>query len=533
MQLQLPLCLSSSCSITCRAQLRQAVRPRRATGRRRAAAATAARAAEQPPAQAQQPPAQPQQAQERVPRRAALLAGLLAAAGARRACGAQPGAAAASQLQAPPADAAAGGGGAAFYAAWPYAVPGDILPFITSRAAPGDVQGVLDAMDAFSAYYPQFRIGPEKGALLEAVLAEASPRPRAALELGTFLGYSAMRTARALGPGGWLICVEANPANAAVARELLRYVGLGGRVTVVDGLAADAIPRLPALLAAQAGLQAGEVAQPGGQQAAAAAAAQGFDFVFLDHAKDCYLPDLVALEAAGLVRRGTTVVADNVVYPGAPGYLEHLEVGGRYATRLLPAAYEYDQPWREDWEPKRDALSVSVALHFSERSAPAAPAQARRRRRQRRRRCRAARSPPPRGRMSRPGRRGGSTLVSLLHALAGGRVVLELRGDVRVSGTLSSVDDYMNCMLDGALWQPPAGPATPFPSLYVKGRSLRMVHLPAGADAGALLDAHAAAQRRARVAGALELVNRRHERLAKGDGGEARGGGEPGPPAAT
>ena len=37
----------------------------------------------------------------------------------------------------------------------------------------------------------------------------------------------------------------------------------------------------------------------------------------MDHFKECYEPDLKAMEALGLIRKGTVVVADNVVYPGA------------------------------------------------------------------------------------------------------------------------------------------------------------------------------------------------------------------------
>lgn len=41
-----------------------------------------------------------------------------------------------------------------FYATWPYARPADIVPFIKQQAAAGDHQAILDAMDAFSQYYP-------------------------------------------------------------------------------------------------------------------------------------------------------------------------------------------------------------------------------------------------------------------------------------------------------------------------------------------------------------------------------------------
>jgi predicted O-methyltransferase YrrM len=162
----------------------------------------------------------------------------------------------------------------------------------------------------------QYKIGPEKGQLFEAELQK--DRPLRALELGTFLGYSAVRTARNLQPGGRLLCVEANPQNAAVARQVVEYAGYGQQVQVVDGLSGQIIPRLPALLTAlQPSLPQSSQQQQEQQQQLSQLS--GFDFVFLDHAKGCYLPDLEALEQLGLVRQGTVVMADNVVYPGAPG----------------------------------------------------------------------------------------------------------------------------------------------------------------------------------------------------------------------
>jgi predicted O-methyltransferase YrrM len=147
----------------------------------------------------------------------------------------------------------------------------------------------------------QYKIGPEKGQLFEGVLQRL--KPTWALEVGTFLGYSAIRTARNLQPGGKLLCIEANSQNAAVARQVVQYAGFQQQVQVIDGLSSQVIPQLPTLLA--------DIQQQQQQQA--------FDCVFLDHCKDCYLPDLQSLEQLGLIRQGTTVMADNVVYPGAPG----------------------------------------------------------------------------------------------------------------------------------------------------------------------------------------------------------------------
>jgi len=183
---------------------------------------------------------------------------------------------------------------------------------------------------ALACFHSQYKIGPEKGELFESVLQQL--QPTWALEVGTFLGYSAIRTARHLQPGGQLLCIEANPQNAAVARHVVQYAGYGQQVTVIDGLSNQIIPKLPVLLATQQQQQMQRSKTqpeqlPQQQQLQQQVAMQqppqqqqpGFDFVFLDHCKECYLPDLQSLEQLGLIRRGTTVMADNVIYPGAPG----------------------------------------------------------------------------------------------------------------------------------------------------------------------------------------------------------------------
>jgi small nuclear ribonucleoprotein (snRNP)-like protein len=122
----------------------------------------------------------------------------------------------------------------------------------------------------------------------------------------------------------------------------------------------------------------------------------------------------------------------------------------------------------------------------------------------------------------RAARRGASSLSILLQALVGRNVVLELRNEATLSGVLSAADDYMNCLLERAVWQPVAGPARPHAILYVRGRNLRMVHMPSGLDAAAALDTHIADLKAQRVSAALELLNRGHGRLAKG--AESAGG---------
>ena len=67
----------------------------------------------------------------------------------------------------------------------------------------------------------------------------------------------------------------------------------------------------------------------GGQTISALESEHGFgegslDFVFLDHAKDAYIPDLERIVERGWLRPGGLAVADNVKFPGVPGYRDYM-----------------------------------------------------------------------------------------------------------------------------------------------------------------------------------------------------------------
>ena len=56
------------------------------------------------------------------------------------------------------------------------------------------------------------------------------------------------------------------------------------------------------------------------------------------------------------------MVADNIIYPGAPDFLAYLDANG-YTTELKEAPFEYDRSvWDKSWTKKDDAVSVSVKL---------------------------------------------------------------------------------------------------------------------------------------------------------------------------
>jgi catechol O-methyltransferase len=177
--------------------------------------------------------------------------------------------------------------------------------YVLANARADDVDDAIRAVDEF-AYGQSFliNVGDEKGELLDAAVRRANPQRL--LELGTYLGYSALRTARVMPEGAHLVSLEFNADNAAIARRILEHAGVAGRVTVVVGTLGD-----------------------GGETIAALEREHGFgsgtlDFVFVDHDKDAYVPDLERILERGWLRPGAIVVADNIKTPGAPAYREFM-----------------------------------------------------------------------------------------------------------------------------------------------------------------------------------------------------------------
>jgi len=146
-------------------------------------------------------------------------------------------------------------------------------------------------------------VGDEKGKLLDAAVKRANPR--LALELGTYCGYGALRIAAAA-PGARIFSIELGAANALVAQRIWNHAGVGDQITCVVGTIGDAGRTLDSLRD-EHGFDAGSI-----------------DFLFIDHDKNAYLADLLAIAERGWLRRGTVVVADNVGFPGAPKYRAYM-----------------------------------------------------------------------------------------------------------------------------------------------------------------------------------------------------------------
>jgi catechol O-methyltransferase len=199
-----------------------------------------------------------------------------------------------------------------------------LAEYVESTARRGDLDDVIRTIDEF-AYERSYliNVGDEKGEILDAAIRRG--QPKLLLELGTYCGYSALRMARVMPENARVVSIEFNADNAAIARRIWDHAGSGDELTVVVGSLGD-----------------------GAETASRLESEHGFapasvDFVFAEHDKDAYLPDLRLMLDRGWLHPGSVVVADNIKFPGAPAYREYMraEEGRSWRTVERSTHVEY------------------------------------------------------------------------------------------------------------------------------------------------------------------------------------------------
>ncbi|EHK42203.1 hypothetical protein TRIATDRAFT_251725 [Trichoderma atroviride IMI 206040] len=180
-----------------------------------------------------------------------------------------------------------------------------LLSFILSHPDLENLRGsptkILSVIDDFSANHEfLISIGGHKAGVLSNLIAEE--KPQTVVELGGYLGYSAILfadTMRRSNPSQQIrvFSLEFSAEFSSIARQLIELAGLSDIVTVVTGTAEESLRKLHA----QGTLTS-------------------VDFLFLDHVEDLYPADFKVYEELGLLHKGAVIAADNVVRPGAPEY---------------------------------------------------------------------------------------------------------------------------------------------------------------------------------------------------------------------
>jgi predicted O-methyltransferase YrrM len=189
----------------------------------------------------------------------------------------------------------------------------EVDAYLTRTLVDQDDALIRAVEDQDAAGLPSIEVAPVNAKLLH--LLARMVGARRVLEIGTLGGYSTIWLARALPVGGRVTTIEAEPANAEIARRNLDRAGVGDRVDIRIGRAADVLPTLEG----------------------------PYDLVFIDADKES---NTIYLDAAArLGRIGGVVVVDNVVRSGRvadPAATDSQVEGVRRGLEMLAADPRFD-----------------------------------------------------------------------------------------------------------------------------------------------------------------------------------------------
>ena len=189
------------------------------------------------------------------------------------------------------------------------------LDYVFSNAEKNNPKSILQTIDNFVLESGQFlmNVGPEKGEILRDHLVKS--KPNNVIELGTFIGYSAVLISSTIGEKSKLTSIDSDNHSIEIAKELINFAGLDDKVNLMHGSAEEIIPDLNF----------------------------NADFVFIDHAKKKYLSDLKLLETEEIILKNCTVFADNVgIFKDEMAeYFDHVRNSGKYQSQNFSSKLEY------------------------------------------------------------------------------------------------------------------------------------------------------------------------------------------------
>lgn len=181
-------------------------------------------------------------------------------------------------------------------------------------------EGQLKEMEDYAKEHSVPISQPESIRFLEIIIKIANAKK--ILEVGSAIGYSAIRMANAA--GGEVTTIELSDEMADIAEENIKTAGLSGKITLIRGDAREVLPNIE-----------GE-----------------YDLIFVDAAKGQYAEFFE--QSKRLLRKGGIMVSDNVLYKGMTAtdellihrkitlvrrlrsYLEMLKENKEFSTALIP-----------------------------------------------------------------------------------------------------------------------------------------------------------------------------------------------------
>jgi len=148
-------------------------------------------------------------------------------------------------------------------------------------------------------------VGPARGKVIVEEVKKL--KPKMALEIGTFMGYSTILIGRELEKTAKFITIEEHSTEAEVAKNNITQAEIAVNIEVINGDAIEIIPTLK----------------------------HNFDFVFFDASKEEYLQYLKLVE--NKLKKGAIIIADNVGKFAAEtkDYTNYIRTSNKYNSRYV------------------------------------------------------------------------------------------------------------------------------------------------------------------------------------------------------
>lgn len=197
-----------------------------------------------------------------------------------------------------------------------------LLQYVLEKSEKDNPTDVVAKVDDFGWAWPTMNVGNVKGSIVDASLLAMGVEAKVVVELGSYCGYSTLRLGSVLRKSSQeavLYSVDPHPLGHAVKLALLDRAGLSGPKVVNElGYSGDVLRRL-------------------------AKEGRKIDFLFIDHAKAFYLEDAELAIDLGVLRKGSVLVADNVLNPGVPEYRAWMLANKRFETQVISTKLEYSK----------------------------------------------------------------------------------------------------------------------------------------------------------------------------------------------
>ena len=228
-----------------------------------------------------------------------------------------------------------------------------------------EIQKIIDEFCNKRAW--MMNIGPEKGSIIQNALRErinkfveihrrkvdhdnfnvdsSHNKPHfVCVELGTYCGYGSTILAKILHEYAMkydhidfhLFTVEINPLFAQIAKEIVDLCHMSKYITILEN---------DLLFSGETG-DVGLLLKEGIRKHFSVGEENDccIDFLLIDHDKDSYLSDLKLLERHGMIKEGSKIAADNVMFAGIKDYVSYMKdlvEAGIVRSRTVESMVEY------------------------------------------------------------------------------------------------------------------------------------------------------------------------------------------------